>query len=502
MAVQKQIRLLIAAALVLLLLLIIAALLFVTESAFAVWERLQDAPAWLVFSYGALFSIITATTVWLVWRVIRVGKRGGAKKTRLQKVRERDLKDRIKQAQELGLDIDAAQRELDELGRRKTAGIVQICVLGDISTGKSSIIKALVPEAEAEVSARGGSTRVITNYTWHSPAGDALILTDVPGLHEAGGGLDTHAKEEAHRAHVVVYVCEGDLTRDQFETLASLIELDKPLVVALNKSDQFSPSDLVDIRHRIRDRVAAAKTSAINDVVAISSGGIEEVVRVHPDGSEEVTTRNRPPRVEDLSQALQTAIDSNAVLLESLRDSAVFVLVARHLDHVEREARREQTAELVRQYTRKAIVGALASVSPGADILVQGYLGTRMVKEICAVYDVPANTIDIDRFLELSKTHVGRALPLLLAVAGNGFKAFPGVGTVAGGLMHAVAYGLIFDALGKSLSFTLDTRGAFQPVPAASRFKEQLSDNLEARTRRFAKMALATTREEDPNSRD
>ena len=45
----------------------------------------------------------------------------------------------------------------------------------------------------------------------------------------------------------------------------------------------------------------------------------------------------------------------------------------------------------------------------------------------------------------------GKALPLSLAVAGNGLKAFPGVGTVAGGLVHAVAYGLIFDALGRSL---------------------------------------------------
>ena len=36
----------------------------------------------------------------------------------------------------------------------------------------------------------------------------------------------------------------------------------------------------------------------------------------------------------------------------------------------------------------------------------------------------------------------GKALPLSLAVAGNGLKAFPGVGTVAGGIAHAVAYGL------------------------------------------------------------
>jgi hypothetical protein len=31
--------------------------------------------------------------------------------------------------------------------------------------------------------------------------------------------LDRMARDEALRAHVIIYVCEGDLTRDQYQAL-------------------------------------------------------------------------------------------------------------------------------------------------------------------------------------------------------------------------------------------------------------------------------------------
>ena len=95
-----------------------------------------------------------------------------------------------------------------------------------------------------------------------------------------------------------------------------------------------------------------------------------------------------------------------------------------------------------------------------------------------------------DLFLSMSQSRVGKALPLSLAVAGNGLKAFPGLGTVAGGLVHAVAYGLIFDALGRSLVLSLSRHGALVPETAVKEFEDGISEHLEAGVRRIAKMAL------------
>ena len=85
---------------------------------------------------------------------------------------------------------------------------------------------------------------------------------------------------------------------------------------------------------------------------------------------------------------------------------------------------------------------------------------------------------------------MGKALPLSLAVAGNGLKAFPGIGTVAGGLAHAVAYGLLFDALGRSLVQTLSQHGELLPDVAAKEFEEGINEYLEAGVGRIARMAL------------
>ena len=57
--------------------------------------------------------------------------------------------------------------------------------------------------------------------------------------------------------------------------------------------------------------------------------------------------------------------------------------------------------------------------------------------------------------------------------------------------MHAVAYGLIFDSLGRAVIETLETRGELNPAPAALMFEDKLGEDLEKRARFFAKLALA-----------
>jgi hypothetical protein len=182
-----------------------------------------------------------------------------------------------------------------------------------------------------------------------------------------------------------------------------------------------------------------------------------------------------------------------------LRDTAVFKLTARKLEQSRLDHRTRKSAELVKTYTGRAVVGGLAAISPGTDILIQGYLGTRMVKSLCELYEVPAGELELQKLLTLTQKQVRTALPLLLAVAGNAAKAFPGVGTLAGGLMHAVAYGLIFDALGRAVVRTLETRGELRPVPASLAFRDNLAVDVEARARKMLRLALDSRKAQRDN---
>jgi hypothetical protein len=89
---------------------------------------------------------------------------------------------------------------------------------------------------------------------------------------------------------------------------------------------------------------------------------------------------------------------------------------------------------------------------------------------------------------------VNKTVPVLLAVAGNALKAFPGVGTLTGGLVHAVAYGLLFDSLGRAVADTLAARGALPEQVALKSFEEKLREDVEGRARRLARIVLAEGR--------
>ncbi|MCK7574722.1 MAG: hypothetical protein MZV65_01605 [Chromatiales bacterium] len=327
-------------------------------------------------------------------------------------------------------------------------------------------------------------------YTWTSSAGDRLILADLPGLNEADGTLDQTARDEALRAHVVVYVCESDLTRDQFEALRTLVELGSPVIVALNKIDRFTERELDLVRERLAERVGERV-----EVAPVQCGGMEEVTRIYHDGREETTLRERQPRVEELRRALQRYLDTDPQVLDALRDTAVFVLAQQKLDTAVAQHRREKAEGIVQGYSRKAVFGALAAVGPGTDVLIQGYLGFNLLKELCVLYEAPAREVDMQRFLDLAGNQIKRSLNLLLALVGNVFKAFPGMGTVVGGMMHAVVYGLIFESLGKAVARSLESRGDLVSGPALRMFEDNLSEDLEARAKRLAQ--LVWTRQRD-----
>jgi hypothetical protein len=230
-------------------------------------------------------------------------------------------------------------------------------------------------------------------------------------------------------------------------------------------------------------------------IVAVSAGGDSEVIERRTDGTEGVAQRTRPADIGVLVVAINRLLSDGTKSLETERERAVFQIAAEKLDAAEREYRLQRAEQIIRSSTRKAVIGAMAAVSPGTDILVQGYIGTAMTQELCSLFGATPRDLDIEEFLSLGESRAGRALPLSMAVAGNGLKAFPGLGTVAGGLAHAVAYGLIFDALGRSLVLTLSRHGELDPEAAAKEFEESISEHLEAGVRRIAKMALDEKRD-------
>jgi len=477
-----RVRLLLFVAVLLVAVVTLFLLLLATDTAMSVWQRLSLAPVWLQLAYGLGLVLISSATLWLSWRWLKP-----ADKKIINEVSTLDsfgLQEKVVESASEGVDVSSAVSEIKEQQRRKQGGEVYIAIFGEISSGKSSLVKALLPKADIESDPRGGTTQDIGHYRWQAGSGDSVVIADLPGFNLDGNPL---ILEEARRAHLVVFLCDSDITRSQMEQLEKLLSIEKPLIVALNKVDRFTASEA----HSIADNISQRINVASEDVVFIQTGGHEDVIRLLSDGAEEAVTRKRTQDIEPLRKALQRKLDANQALMEQLRDTAVLLLASEKLEQASDQHREQQAAELVQVYSKRAVVGALAAVAPGSDLIIQGLLATRLIQALCKLYGVSVKDVEVDSFLRLAGGRVKKVTAITLAITGNALKAFPGIGTLTGGLIHAVAYGMIFDSLGRAAAETLASRGELRPYPAAKAFEEILNENLEAGAIRFTKLALA-----------
>ena len=478
--------------------LIAAALLWllisVLHSGIALWEDLQRLPGWAQLTVIGLLAtaliLLVAGGAWVL------GPRRRKSNRAVAPTRD-EVEQRVAALSQRRVETGPLQAELAELDRRARSAELYIAVFGEISAGKSSVIRALAPSADAAVDVRGGTTRVVSHHRAPLAGDNVLVLADVPGTHEAAGpAREQLAREESLRAHVVLYVCAGDLTRDQDAELRWLRGFGKPLVLVLNKVDQFSAAERNELERRLRERYA----DAADAFAVVSAGGTERFERRLADGRSELVQRERKAEVAALSTLLQRYAGAGAQAFEPARAAAVLTAVDAQATALRAGAQQREADAVVAKYTRRAVVGAMAAVMPGTDIVIQGVLAAALIRELARLFDIPVREVDIDAFLGQVKLTLRTSTSLVLAIAGNAAKAFPGLGTLGGGVLHAIAYGLVFDSLGRAVAATLRDQRTFDSAQASASLAQLLADTSAERLKRIAGYAL--DRSDPANARE
>lgn len=511
--------------------LVLAALLWTTIAALrggiALWHELRELPVWLQYAAAALIAFAVLGFAGFAWRLLRPRPRRRAAPKAPQRA---EVQARVDALAQQRADTAALQSEFAELDRRARSEQLYVAVFGEISAGKSSLIRALAPATAPSSDVLGGTTRAVAHYRVRLARNGShdsarlgtteLVVADVPGTHEVehfietpgraqsdarfpspasaeGQGLGARAREaiareEALRAHLVLYVCAGDLTRDQDAELRWLRGFGKPIVLVLNKTDQLRDDERAALATALRKRYRDATEAQ----VVVSAGGTQTLERRLADGRSEQVVRERAPDVAALVDVLERYAASGAAAFEPAREAAVLSRIDARADELESTLRERDAEAIVSKYTRRAVVGALAAVMPGSDLVIQAVLATGLVRELSKLYDVPVRDIDVDAFVAQVKLTVRTSASLVLAVAGNAAKAFPGLGTLGGGVLHAIAYGLIFDSLGRAVALTLRDRHALDRDAAADALARLLADTSAERLKRIAQYALSGEKEE------
>lgn len=461
--------------------LITALLMFqFTDIAFRVWDRLQNTSPMFLTLYAIMLAALAAVGLFLIAQLWSLGrsKTSTAPVNKLKNAEE--LRLAIEAAKERGVDVGRAEAQMQHFNPDPAATLT-IAFFGRISSGKSSLIQSLLPNASVEISIIGGSTQRIERYDYCSAEGLQVVLLDMPGTQhiDQDESLRRDISDSARRAHIVLYVLDQDLTASDQEAIDMLRSYDKPIILVLNKMDWYSDEERSQLRQHIHHRLPDLP------LVMVQSAVEKSLTRRDASGAVSTVIRKQAPQLQELLKAI-TQITAAHNDLKQRQQQAVLCLAdeALHIDQQDWRLQRGQA--LIKAYAHKAMLGGVAAVGPGADVVIQGYLGIGMLRALCSLYDVSVKDVDLQKFVDEASDKVKNHLTVILALAGNVFKAFPGLGTVVGGAAHAVAYGIIFESLGNAVLQTLSQHQELGEH-LMNQFEETLRDDLEQHAKNLAK---------------
>ena len=277
----------------------------------------------------------------------------------------------------------ALEQERQRVAKELERGDLVLVVFGVGSSGKTSLIRALLNDVVGEVGAAMGSTEACTSYRLRLRGlRRGLRLVDTPGILEAGEAgrqREQLARRQAAQADLLLLVVDGDLRAAELEVFDALAALGKRLLLVLNKADLRGQEEerrlLALLRRRSQGRIAA------EDVLAASAAP-QSLPR--PGG--------RPlqpaPEIDALLRRIAQVLHSDGE--ELIADN--ILLQSRRLSEAGRqllaEQRRCDAEAVVERYAW--ISGGVLAVTPlpGVDLLAAAAVNAQMVVEIGRIYGV------------------------------------------------------------------------------------------------------------------
>ncbi len=441
---------------------------------------LLQAPTWLLDKYesakelgpiwGTLFLVVIGSGAvllvglfgWVVWRLIANTRR----KRRQRQLREKNPSElsRTEQAWELGENLDAVRdlqsdkdvpqelrKEIEPLveniAQKQESQTLEIVAFGSISGGKSSLLNTLAGREAFPTDPKGGTTVRRSEIPWSGT--DKVTLVDTPGLGEVEGQQRTKVSAEAAEcADIVLLVVDGPLRESEFELLELLGQMEKRLIVCLNKLDWYDDEQRDLLVSQLTEQVA--KYVSAEDVVAVRSAPVGRVRRrVTPEGSMIEETVETPPDIEQLARRMLQVVrrdGSDLLAANLLLQSRGLVDQAREKVQQALDAR---AWELVNRYAMGAGGAAALSPWPVVDLAAGCAVSTKMVVDLARVYRQNVDTDTAVNLLgQLGKNLVAvlgttAAAPAVAAGVASLLKTVPGVGTIAGGALQGIVMAIV-----------------------------------------------------------
>jgi small GTP-binding protein len=350
--------------------------------------------------------------------------------------------------QELARDLN----ELEQMAEKLESGRVEIVVFGEISTGKSALINALVGDEIAQVNVQGGWTKDVWNVPWDGIGyrvpgltKSEVVLVDTPGLNEVDGAARASmARSAAARADLVLFVTDSDLNETEYSALIELAASHKPILLVLNKSDLYSRHDLEQLLELFRGRRLAGIVEPANIIVTQANPREMEFVIESADGSVRHEWRKPAPKVSELRSRILEVLNTEGKSLIALNAAMFAADKSDRMGALRIRLRETEASKIIWNFAGTKALAVALNPLPAIDVLGGSAIDATMVATLGRVYGMEITTSNAKDLATSILKAAGwvMASEVLVSAASSVFKALTvGVGTVATALPQGAAAG-------------------------------------------------------------
>lgn len=441
-------------------------LVYVPNKVIELYDRVKGLGAPYIYFYwamvgtgAAILLLLGGTVLYQLWRATRDKARRRERTSKNPSElsltdQEREVADNLAAVQSLqegsGL-TDRLRQQLQSLVSRveekQTAQKLEIVAFGTISSGKSSLLNALAGEDKFQTDLRGGTTTHRLEIPWAN--NDQVLLVDTPGLGEIDGAEHVALAAQAARdADLVLLVVDGPLRESEHQLLTKLGEMEKRVLICLNKADWYSEIEQAALLSQIGEQVGSLVASE-NILPVRSLATTRSRVRVLSGAGEQEETVPVPADTSALARRMLEIIRANGrelLVANLLHRSRGLIEDARRI--VE-EALDQQARDVVNRYTWACAAAAALSPLPLLDLFTSSALTVKMVVDLARVYKQPLDfDIAVNLLGQLGKNliailGVNAAAPAVTAALASMIKTIPVAGTIAGGALQGIVQGLV-----------------------------------------------------------
>ncbi|URL60403.1 GTP-binding protein [Luteibacter flocculans] len=324
----------------------------------------------------------------------------------------------------MAADFERVERMLDRLESDE----LHVAVFGRVSAGKSALCNALLGRDAFAVGVLHGTTTEADAARLDEAASAGLVLIDTPGINELGGeAREKLAFEVAEVSDLIVFVADGDLTREERDALRTLAATRRPLLLVLNKADRYGDDERDGLLERLREH--AAGLIRREDVLAtMARPAPQHVVEVDAQGHERRLSEARAADVEALKARLLAIAEREGKTLSAINAGLFAGKLTDQVTARIASTRREVADGVIRQYCiAKAVAVALNPV-PVADLLLAGGLDAAMVVQLGRVYGLPLTRSESGRLVAVISTQLAALMGAVWGVqlAASALKGLSG----------------------------------------------------------------------------